>query len=77
MCVDTVGMRLTAARRAHQREGSERFTVDLILAGESQVFDLVDTANVRSSAWVRPEHTAAALKLRTTAPGGHQVLQWC
>ncbi len=62
-CVDTVGMRLTAPRRAHQREGSERFTVDQIMAEEHQVFDLVDATNVRASAWVRPEHTAEALGL--------------
>ncbi|WP_165644040.1 MobF family relaxase, partial [Mycobacteroides abscessus] len=39
-CVDAVGMRLTGPRRAHQREGSERFTVDLILAEERRVFHL-------------------------------------
>ena len=70
-CVDTVGMRLTAPRRAHQREGSERFTVDLIMAEEYQVFDLVDTTNVRASAWVRPEHTATALGLSDQQ---HQVV---
>ena len=70
-CVDTVGMRLTAPRLAHQREGSERFTVDQILAEEYQVFQLVDSANVRASAWVRPEHTAAALKLSEQQ---HQVV---
>lgn len=62
-CVDTVGMRLTGPRLAHQREGSERFTVDLILAEERRVFDLVDAANVRAMSWVRPEHTATALGL--------------
>jgi hypothetical protein len=70
-CVDTVGMRLSAPRLAHQREGSERFTVDLILAEEYQVFRLVDTANIRASAWVRPEHTATALKLSEQQ---HQVV---
>lgn len=62
-CVDAVGMRLSGPRLAHQREGSERFTVDLILAEERRVFDLVDTTNVRAMSWVRPEHTAAALGL--------------
>lgn len=61
--VDTVGMRLTGPRLAHQREGSQRFTVDLILAEERRVFDLVDATNVRAMSWVRPEHTAAALGL--------------
>lgn len=70
-CVDTVGMRLTGPRRAHQREGSERFTVDLILAEEHQVFGLVDATNVRAMSWVRPEHTAAALGLSEQQ---HQVV---
>ena len=70
-CVDTVGMRLTGPRRAHQREGTERFTVDLILAEEHQVFGLVDATNVRASAWVRPEHTATALGLSAQQ---HQVI---
>lgn len=61
--VDAVAMRLTGPRLAHQREGTERFTVDLILAEERAVSDLVDAAEIRAVAWVRPEHTAAALGL--------------
>ncbi|ORB12014.1 MobF family relaxase [Mycolicibacterium monacense] len=61
--VDAVGMRLSGPRLAHQREGSQRYTVDLILAEERRVFDLVDAQAVRAMAWVRPEHTAAALGL--------------
>ncbi len=54
-CVDAVGgMRLTAPRAAHQREGSERFTVDAILAEERRVFDLVDATNVRAMAGCAP-----------------------
>ncbi|MBI3693062.1 MAG: relaxase domain-containing protein, partial [Mycolicibacterium aromaticivorans] len=41
-CVDAVAMRLTEPRLAHQREGTERVTVDLILAEERRVFDMVD-----------------------------------
>lgn len=70
-CVDTVGMRLTGPRLAHQREGSERFTVDQILAEERRVFDLVDATNVRARSWVRPEHTAAGLGLSAQQ---HQVV---
>ncbi|MCV7213701.1 relaxase domain-containing protein [Mycobacterium crocinum] len=71
-CVDVVGVRLTGPRLAHQREGSARYTVDLILAEERRVFDLVDTTNVRAMAWVRPdEHTAAALGLSAQQ---HQVV---
>lgn len=62
-CADTVGMRLTAPRLPHQREGSERFTVDLILAEERAVFDVVDATNVRAQSWVREFDTAQALGL--------------
>jgi conjugative relaxase-like TrwC/TraI family protein len=40
--VDEIGVRLSAARLAHQREGHERFTLDRILAEEAAVMDLVD-----------------------------------
>lgn len=71
-CVDAVGMRLTGPRLAHQREGSARYTVDLIVAEERRVFDLVDATNIRAMAWVRPgEHTAAALGLSDQQ---HQVV---
>lgn len=51
--VNAVGMRLSAPRAAHQREGSERFTVDVILAEESVLLDMVDATNVRAQSWVR------------------------
>ncbi len=70
-CVDAVGMRLSGPRLAHQREGSQRFTVDAILAEERRVFDLVDATTVRAMAWVRPEHTATALGLSEQQ---HQVV---
>ncbi|OFJ51183.1 AAA family ATPase [Mycolicibacterium grossiae] len=70
-CVDAVGMRLSGPRLAHQREGSERFTVDLILAEEKAVLDVVDATEIRAVAWVRPEHTAAALGLSDQQ---HQVV---
>ncbi len=59
-CVDSVGMRLTAPRLPHQREGSQRFTVDLILAEERAVFDVVDAINVRAQSWVREFDTPAS-----------------
>ncbi|WP_165827717.1 MobF family relaxase [Mycolicibacterium sp. GF69] len=69
--VDAVGMRVSAPRLAHHREGSERYTVDVIVAEERRVFDLVDTTNLRAMAWVRSEHTAAALGLSAQQ---HQVV---
>ncbi|OBF46887.1 MobF family relaxase [Mycolicibacterium monacense] len=56
--VDEVGIRLTAPRAAHQREGHERFTLDQILAEECAVLDLVDARNDRSLLWVKDEDTA-------------------
>lgn len=56
--VDEVGIRLTAPRAAHQREGHERFTLDQILAEERAVLDLVDARNDRSLLWVKDEDTA-------------------
>lgn len=62
-CVDAVGMRLTGPRLAHQREGTERFSVDQILVEEKRVFDLVDVSSPRAACWVRDFDTAAALGL--------------
>ncbi|KAA0089924.1 AAA family ATPase (plasmid) [Mycolicibacterium sp. P1-18] len=62
-CVDAVGMRLTEPRLAHQREGSERFTVDLILVEERRVFDMVDATSLRNACWVQHFDTPEALGL--------------
>jgi conjugative relaxase-like TrwC/TraI family protein len=56
--VDEIGMRLTAPRAAHEREGHERFTLARILAEEAAVLDLVDAQNLRAMLWVRDEDTA-------------------
>lgn len=56
--VDEIGMRLSAPRLAHQREGHERFTLDRILAEEAAVMDLVDAQNPRAMVWVQDEDTA-------------------
>jgi ATP-dependent exoDNAse (exonuclease V) alpha subunit len=56
--VDEVGIRLTAPRAAHQREGHERFTLDRILAEEMAVLDLVDARDDRSQLWIKAEDTA-------------------
>jgi conjugative relaxase-like TrwC/TraI family protein len=52
--VDDIAVRLTAPREAHQREGHERFTLDLILAEEATVLDLVDAQDPRSILWGLP-----------------------
>lgn len=56
--VDAVGVRLSAPRAAHQREGHEKFTLDAILQEESAVLDLVDARNDRAQLWVRDSDTA-------------------
>jgi conjugative relaxase-like TrwC/TraI family protein len=56
--VDEGGVRLTAARAAHQREGHERFTLDPILAEEAAVLDLVDARDDRAMLWIRHDDTA-------------------
>ena len=58
--VDAVGMRLSGPRLAHQREGSERFTVDRILAEEVAVLDLVDARDPSAAVWVRDHRDVQA-----------------
>jgi conjugative relaxase-like TrwC/TraI family protein len=57
--IDEIGVRLTAPRAAHQREGHERFTLDAILEEEAAVLDLVDARDDRTQLWVKDEDTAA------------------
>jgi conjugative relaxase-like TrwC/TraI family protein len=56
--VDEIGMRLTAPRAAHEREGHERFTLARILAEEGSLLRLVDATNDRAMIWVRDDDTA-------------------
>ncbi|OBH13430.1 MobF family relaxase [Mycobacterium sp. E1747] len=58
VAVDEVGMRLTAPRAAHEREGHERFTLARILAEEAALLDMVDAQNPRAMLWVNEEDTA-------------------
>lgn len=55
--VGELGVRLTAPRLRHQREGHERFTLSRILAEEVAVLDLVDARDDRSQLWVTEEDT--------------------
>jgi ATP-dependent exoDNAse (exonuclease V) alpha subunit len=56
--VDEIGMRLTAPRAAHQREGHERFTLDRILAEEVVLLDRVDARDNRAQLWMTAQDTA-------------------
>jgi conjugative relaxase-like TrwC/TraI family protein len=51
--VDVVGVRVSAPRQAHHREGHEMFTVDTVIAEETRVFDMVDAVDSRARLDVR------------------------
>jgi conjugative relaxase-like TrwC/TraI family protein len=53
--VDAVGVRVSAPRDAHHREGHEMFTVDAVIAEEERVFALVDAVDNRARLGVRAE----------------------
>jgi conjugative relaxase-like TrwC/TraI family protein len=61
--VDDIGMRLTAPRAAHQREGHERFTLARILAEEAAVLTLVDARDDRAVLWALDDRDAATAAL--------------
>lgn len=65
--VDEIGMRLTAPRAAHEREGHERFTLARILAEEGALLRLVDATNDRTMIWVRDDDTAGLSPDQKTA----------
>nr|WP_221220240.1 MobF family relaxase [Mycolicibacterium sp. BK634] len=65
--VDALGMRLSAPRAAHQREGHERFTLARILAEEAAVLDLVDAQNPRAMLRVQDDDTAGLSPDQKTA----------
>jgi hypothetical protein len=56
--VAQIGVRVSAPRAAHEREGHERFTLAAILAEEMAVLDLVDFRDERSQLWVTARETA-------------------
>jgi conjugative relaxase-like TrwC/TraI family protein len=53
--VDEVGVRVSAPREAHHREGHEKFTLDAIITEEERVLGMVDEADNRSRLDVRAE----------------------
>jgi conjugative relaxase-like TrwC/TraI family protein len=56
---DLVGIRITAPREAHHREGHVKFTVDAVLVEEDQILRLVDERDNRSRLDVRREDVDA------------------
>ena len=53
--VDNVGVRISALREAHQREGSEKFTLEAIIAEEEHILDMADESDNRSRLDVRAQ----------------------
>lgn len=49
--VEQLGMRISGPRAAHQREGSQRFTLDKILANEARLLELVDARDELAELW--------------------------
>lgn len=56
--VDAVGIRVTAPRRPHEREGHEKYTLDMVMAEEARIFDLVDEVDHRARLDVRSDDVA-------------------
>jgi conjugative relaxase-like TrwC/TraI family protein len=53
--VDAVGVRISAPRQAHQREGHEKYSLDVVMAEEARIFGLVDAADHRARLDVRSD----------------------
>ena len=65
--VDDIGVRMTAPRAAHHREGHERFTLDVILDEEAAVLDLVDARDDHAMLWIKDDDTAGLSPDQKTA----------
>ena len=67
--VDIVGVRVSATRDAHHREGHELFTVDAVIAEEQRIFDMIDEADIRARLDVRASdlHDLSADQARVIA----------
>ena len=76
--VDEVGVRISAPRDAHHREGHEKFTVDAVIAEEQRVFDMVDEADNRA-AWMCVPKTSATCRPTRRAPSATSRSRrfWC
>ncbi|MEB3035143.1 MobF family relaxase [[Mycobacterium] nativiensis] len=51
--VDTVGIRVSAQRERHHREGHEHYTVDAIIREEERIFEMIDEQDARTRIDVR------------------------
>ena len=51
--VDALGIRVSAPRQAHHREGHELFTVEAVITEEHRIFDMVDATDTRARLDVR------------------------
>jgi conjugative relaxase-like TrwC/TraI family protein len=52
--VDLVGIRISAPRERHHREGHEKFTVDAVIVEEQAILDMADATDTRSRLDLRP-----------------------
>lgn len=80
--VDEVSLRISDPRQAHRREGSERFTIDLVIAEETMIFSMLDKADSRAEITVSDseleglgDDQAAAIAEIGRSPQLVQVLQ--
>ena len=74
--VDTVAMRLTRPRRAHEREGHERFTLDRILAEEVDVLHMCDAHDVHGAMRINEHHTEGLSADQARAVGNIGQSPW-
>ena len=77
-----MGVRISAPRRAHEREGHEKYTLDVIMAEEARIFGLVDAADHRARLDVRSDDVAGlsadqARAVRTIAAAPFLVQPLC
>jgi conjugative relaxase-like TrwC/TraI family protein len=52
---DSIGVRISAPREAHHREGHERFTLEAIIAEEERILDMADATDNRARLDLRDE----------------------
>ena len=53
-----MSLRINAPRQAHNREGNERYTIDLVIAEETMIFSMVDKSDRRAEITVSDRELA-------------------